>query len=214
MTIEANAYQKGKVSVAADGERLFICPVSYWRQNNGDFERRLTSAEYEEFIETAVLPYCTERAVNLLKYRDHSASELEKKLRRIMSAEIAARVVASLVEKSYLNDSVYARHIAEKLSDGKMMSKQGVYRELIGKGIARETAAETIEVLADNETEMLDALVANSLRGKPTDEKFWRRLYGKMLRLGYKQSAAAAAIRRAKTSGTDSDDYFCGGTDE
>jgi len=214
MTIKATAYQRGKVSVESDAQRLFICPAHYWLHTAGDFERELTADEYEVFLETVVMPYCTERAVNLLRYRDHSTSELEKKLRRLMSPELAARVVRNLAEKNYLDDAAYAGHTAERLSSGKMMSKQGVYRALIAKGIDRETAGQTIETLENDEPSVLDELAAHALRGKVTDEKLLRRLYGKMLRLGYSPAASAAAIQRAKANNSDINEDIFGGTDE
>lgn len=214
MTIKTAPYQKGKVSVTADGELLFVCPARYWYGAAADFERDLTPAEYAIFIDAVVLPYCTERAVNLLRYRDHSAHELEGKLRRFMSSEISARVIGNLAEKSYLNDTAYARHTADRLSAGKRMSKTGIYRELIAKGIPRETAEQTVETLDSDEPATLDAMVSRALNGKTADEKFRRRLYNKMLRLGYSHSAAAAAIQRAKSSGNHADEYDFGGTDE
>lgn len=214
MTIQAAPCQRGKISVTADGERLFICPAAYWYAVSGDIQRDLTSEEYETFIETVVMPYCTDRAVNLLRYRDHSANELERKLRRSMCAEIAQRVVRSLADKKYLDDNAYAHHTAEKLSTGKMMSKKGICRELIAKGIDRETAQQTVEALENDEPATLDAMAAHALKGKAPDEKLRRRLYGKMLRLGYSPAAAAAAIQRAKAfdEETHQDDF--GGLDE
>jgi len=214
MKIKADIYQRGKISVSMDGGMLFICPAIYWMDRAEGFERELTPCEYETFVQTVVLPYCTERAVNLLRYRYHSAKELKTKLCRLMSPLIAETVIRSLAEKNYLNDAAYARRTAQRLSNGKRMSRQGVFRELIAKGIDKETAGEAVEALEIDETETLDEIVSHALCGKSADEKFWRRLYGRMLRLGYTPSAAAAALQRARKADNGLDEVVFGGADE
>ena len=140
-------------------------------------------------------------AVYLLEKRDYGETELFRKISEKYPEEVAAKAVAYAVSAGYVNDTKYARRVAEKyfLSYG----KKRVSEELFRKGLDRETAAEAIESLYDKEreAEKIIGLINQKTKGVfPEDRKGRDKIFAFLFRKGFSSSEISEALRIMKQS--------------
>ncbi|MCF6269065.1 MAG: recombination regulator RecX [Melioribacteraceae bacterium] len=104
-------------------------------------EIKLTNAEFE----------VKNSAFRFLSNRNHSAFELETKLKKKgFDPEIIQKVIIDLKDKMYLNDFTFAENFVRNRVERR---KEGIIKitsELYKKGIAREIIAEVTEAINEN----------------------------------------------------------------
>jgi regulatory protein len=138
------------------------------------------------------------RALHLLAGREHSRTELERKLQPHETEPGAlARALDELQAKGFINDqrvvdSVLHRRAA-RLGAGR------VKQELQAKGIGAEAVAEAVDSLRGTETERARAVWRKKF-GEPTSDPAAR---AKQMRFLASRGFGAEAIRRAVQGGED-----------
>lgn len=86
-------------------------------------------------------------AMNKLSYRQRSIREIEIVLRRAwLSKEVVSEVIDFLMMRGYLNDSEFAKVVAQTYSKRKLpIGKRAIRSKMISKGIASELIDEALE---------------------------------------------------------------------
>lgn len=142
-----------------------------------------------------------ESALRLLARRDHSRSELRRKLiQRGFSPQVAETAIASLLEKGYLNDRRYAeRWASAALASGRCYGPR-LRAELRQRGIDQATASAVITELTcgNDETQAVLLLVRRRFpEFDPlcADDRDRRRIYGFLQRRGFSTGAIMAMFR-------------------
>lgn len=188
-----------KIHISVDGEYRFTVDADFWYLSgygNGDEIDEEALRELEERIQAR---RCFNRALNILARREHSEKELTDKLTRADGAAAAAAAVERVKQLGYLDDSRYARLLANELSTRKGMSKRGIMLELLRRGVARETAAEALDETELDECDKIKMLLNGKYRSRLSDEKGRRQVMNALLRLGYSYPQARSAMEELET---------------
>ena len=135
-------------------------------------------------------------ALRLLSYRARSTAEVRARLIRNFPAEIVDRVVSTLLEQSLLDDKDFAQQWRSSRERSKPRSAAAIKRELISKGVDRETAESSVQGLDDYDAAYRAG--GKTARHLETDdfELFRKKLWGHLYRRGFSPSVARRAIRR------------------
>ena len=132
-------------------------------------------------------------ALKLLKKRDHTISELRKKLEANFQT-IPAGLIDQLTKKNFLNDRRVAENYVHKRRD---RGPRVLRDELIARGVAEELVD---EILARADWPSLrEALTAKMNDWKlraPLQSRDAARLFRAMLRLGYDEDAIREEIQQ------------------
>lgn len=137
-----------------------------------------------------------ERALYLLDYREHSRRELELKLARNVSREVAAAVAKRMEQLGLVDDETYARRLARKYILEKNQGPRRAVLELRKKGIDAATAAAAVEGVEPEEDALCDYVRRKYSRALAADEDGSRRdkTIRALMRLGHGYYDAAAAV--------------------
>ncbi len=126
-----------------------------------------------------------ERALYLLSVRDHSFTELYKKLERNYDESICLDVCNSLASKKIIDDIRYAERLARQLFEVKKAGKYKVRQEMRMKGLSDELIEDAIEKYEDCSSDLLKELVDKKYARYLTDEKGIRKVKSALVRQGY-----------------------------
>src|SRR5947209_5787543 len=122
-----------------------------------------------------------DRALRLLRVRDRSRRELERRLLRAgFEPEEVAAALEDLTAVGLIDDERFAAAVAEHARSGRIAGRRAVMSSLMASGVDRETAERASGSLEDGETERAQALAdrqAAKLRGADP-EKAFRRISG------------------------------------
>ena len=130
------------------------------------------------------------KAMRLLERMDRTEKGLKEKLTQAgFSGEAAEDAVSYVKEYGYINDQRYAEnYIFSRIRE---KSRQRIFQELYQKGVARETAEKAWETVFSLEQPDERALLCSTVEkkyapGTELDEKQMRRLYGYLVRRGFR----------------------------
>ena len=135
------------------------------------------------------------RALHLLEQQDRTESNLREKLSRSSyPEELIDDAVEYVKSYGYIDDERYARRYVRY--HGTEKSRRRVYRELIQKGIDRETANLALEeCYSGDEGEQIKALLRKrSFDPESADEKERRKTYAFLMRRGFESSQVISAM--------------------
>jgi regulatory protein len=141
-----------------------------------------------------------ERALGLLGVRARSRRELE---RRLLQAGFEAAAVDEELERlelvGLIDDTAFARQVAEHAFGPGMKGRRAVASALAAKGVDPGVASATLDELAGDEAgRALDLARAKAARlGEIDPRKAFQRLSGLLLRRGYMPEIARSAARSA-----------------
>ena len=145
------------------------------------------------------------RAANMISARPLSKKELSGKLRaKGASEEDAAAAAGWLEEIGALDDAAYAAMLVRHYSAQGCGSAR-LRDELYRRGVPRELWDEALETAPDAQ-ETLACVIASKTRGKPLNEKDYKRLSDALLRRGFSWGEVKTALRAAGAALTDADD--------
>lgn len=188
----ASARRDGRYDVAVDGAPAATVGAEAVARLRLVVGRELDERGLAALTEEGVVVEAVDRALGALAFRDRSAAELRRFLRRKdVEDRVADTAVTRLVESGLVDDSRFARALARSRALGVGASRRRVEQELARKGVARAVADEAIgEVWSEEEVDqgaMALALArkrARALAGlEPRVRE--RRLYGYLARRGY-----------------------------
>lgn len=144
----------------------------------------------DEIKQAAQRRKAKERALYLLEYRDHSFSELVKKLEKSVDEDIAIETADKMVDFGFLNDQRYCNRLAHEYLTIKKWGSYKVKFELSKKGFARELIEDSIE--SNLETidtyEIIQELVQKKYYKYLTDKKGFKKVTDALIRLGHNYS--------------------------
>ena len=88
-------------------------------------------------------------ALRFIAYRPRSEAEVRRRLRLRFPTHLVDRVVADLVERSLIDDDEFARTWRDYRGRLSPRSAAAIRRELLAKGVSRDTAQEAVGDLDD-----------------------------------------------------------------
>ena len=146
--------------------------------------------------EEKTLQKATSLALRYLSYRPRSEFEVRGRLRRRYDEQIAESVIGRLKEQGLLDDVAFARAWSQGRMSFKPRSAALIRRELLQKGVDRETAHMTVEALDDQESAYKAGLRAANSLADVDYTTFHRRLWGYLQRRGFGQSIVRRMVGR------------------
>lgn|SRR5574341_25426 len=187
-----SVYINGKFAFGATED--LVCEYSL------EEEKRLTAFELKKILWSADKEKIKERAYRLLSFRPRSEKELRQKLRlKGAGVRLIEEVVGELKDKGLIDDQKFAASWAESRMANKPMGKFLLKRELLQKGIQKETIE---KVVRDKYAEADEVeLARNLLRRKarmyknPEDVKIKKRMADFLLRRGFSYEVVRQAIK-------------------
>ncbi len=135
--------------------------------------------------EDRLLEKATSLALRFLSYRQRSESEVRRRLESRYSGDVTESVVIRLKELNLLDDESFAREWTRSRSIHRPRSASAIRRELLGKGVDRDTAQAAVETLDDEESAYRAGLRASSSLADADYATFRRRLQGYLYRRGF-----------------------------
>jgi regulatory protein len=144
--------------------------------------------------EKKTLERATSLALRYISYRPRSEFEVRGRLRRRYDEPVADLAIERLKEMGLLDDKAFALAWSQGRLSFKPRSAALIRRELLAKGIDRETVLTTVEVINDEESAYnAGRRSAKSLAGADYTT-FRRRLWGYLQRRGYSQSIVRKTV--------------------
>jgi len=192
-TITQIAEQKRRANrrnVYIDGKFAFGCNlnvVARFRLREG---LELSAERIVEIQSGEVRQECFDKAMSHLQRRQHSRSELQKKLAKLeYPPEMIEDVLAQLEQLDYVNDKRFATTRVSIAAEHKSHGQRRAFIELMKKGIERETARRAIEEVYES-TDTLAMARALATKKLPALRKLEphvarRRLMGILARRGF-----------------------------
>jgi regulatory protein len=143
-----------------------------------------------------------ERALDMLEARSRAVTELRRLL--VRKGEPEADVDAAIERlraNGLLDDDNFARQLTRSKALGAGLSRRRIQQELSKRGVARDTSAEAIDHVFDEEGVDEDASIERVARKKlrtltkVDDPTRKRRLYGFLARRGYDNDEIQRVLR-------------------
>lgn len=200
ISITPSARREGRIEIAFDDAPELVVSLDAFERFPLAVGRAVGDVELAALGEEAAIVHATDRALDLLGFRERSAVELRRRLaQKGIAAAHAEAAVARLVAQGLVDDRRYAEVLARSRAGGGS-SRRRVEQELSRKGVARDLAAAAVdEVWTEEEidqgsaAEQLARKRAGSLRGLDAATRR-RRLYGFLARRGYEPDEIRAAL--------------------
>lgn len=186
-----------KYQVVTDGQLAFVLyksELSRYRIWEG---QELSEDTYREIVEEVLKKRAKLRAMHLLTAQDRTEAQLREKLTRDGHPQEVVDCAVSYVKSyHYIDDERYARAYLRSALGKK--SRRAIGFELERKGVPKEIV-ECVLSQEEESTEeaMIEALVRKRA-GEPhkMDEKEFRRIYGYLMRRGYKSQEILKVLGR------------------
>ena len=135
-------------------------------------------------------------AQRLLAYRPRSEAEVRERLSRRFPPDAVEDALRSLKRAGLLDDTDFARLWTESRVTHRPRSAARIRRELLDKGVSRDTVEAAVDGVDDAENAYRAASrLADRLRGERR-EIFFRRIWSHLQRRGFGSSAARSAADR------------------
>lgn len=153
----------------------------------------------EEWLQKELFPLLVRRAkariLFLLRARDYTEAELRRKLSESgCPACCAEEALCWARDRHYTDDRRFAEHYVACHAAGR--SRRRMLRELMEKGICRETAEELVEAAAPDETAQIIAeLKRRRYDASQDNPKEKQRMAARLARQGYSWSRIESALR-------------------
>jgi len=130
--------KKGKsdVTVHFDEDKFLILAVEVFLKSGLKKGDEISDDRFSIFIEQNKLFHIKQRAYRLLGRRQHSTSELKRKLwQKDYEQKLIDEVIDELSKKGFLNDEQFIRDFAAEKSKTKNWSSKRIKAELMKRGI-------------------------------------------------------------------------------
>lgn len=195
---------KNRSALSVDGV------IRAWISNDLISERgyrigdEITQPELESLISQNNREKTKNRALNILSYRDHSFSELERKLKiKGCDENDTQEVLERLCELGYVDDEAFARRYFTELTSVRRFSVRRAKAELMKKGIDREIIEQTLEEADVDDVDTLLALFEGKYRTKVNIPEKRSTLAQTLQRNGFSWSDVNSAFLRYDEEYTD-----------
>lgn len=180
-------YINGRFAVKIDSETLIL--------NHIKIGMKISEEELNDLIQKSNESRSNEKALNLLSFRDHSKSELVKKISRVYGEESALKAAEKMENIGLINDVEFAKKYVKDLSDIKKYGKQRIEQELFRKGLDREIIEEALNGIDINPEEKIHEIIEKKFSNKILSEKGKKQTINALLRMGYSWSDIKKVIK-------------------
>jgi regulatory protein len=133
------------------------------------------------------------RALRYLSQREHSRSELERKLARFEEAGAIAKALDDLQAKGFISEARVVESVIHQRAP--RMGALRLRQELQHKGIAPEAIAQALAGLHDSELQRARAVWQRRFGTAPTDPRERARHMRFLLARGFSASVVARVVR-------------------
>ena len=142
------------------------------------------------------LEKATSLALRFLSHRPRSESEVRDRLRRTYYAQVTEVVIERLKELGLLDDTAFAKIWSQSRMLSRPRSAALIRRELLARGVNRDTAQAEIDTLDDEESAYNAGLRAATSLANADYSTFRRRLWGYLYRRGFGRSVVRDTVGR------------------
>ena len=146
--------------------------------------------------EEKTLEKATSLALRYLSYRPRSEYEVRGRLRRRYEQQVVESVIDRLREQGLLDDRAFAHAWSQGRMSFRTRSAALIRRELLAKGVDRETAQAEVETLDDEASAYNAGLRAATSLANADYTTFRRRMWGYLHRRGFGQSVIRKTVGR------------------
>lgn len=180
-----------KFHLYIDGRYLLTVHEQVCLQQHLRVGQQVTGEDLDFLEQCSQEIWAKAQALSHLSRRSMTAQQLRDKLETHYSPEVVEAAVARMTELGYLNDGDYAARLARDMARLRHFGSDRIRRELLARGIDRETVEQTLEELeSDPQQEILSLLGSKleRLAGElmdSQDPKVRNRLFGRLARMGY-----------------------------
>jgi len=192
--------QPHRKSLFINGKFAFGADEALIQEFHLEKDKSLSARELKQILWSADREKLKEKAFRFLAIRPRSEKELREKLRQKgAGVKLIQQVIEELKEKNLINDEKFARSWAESRMANRPMGKFLLRRELIQKGIKKETIEQVLREAYDqeNETELAKNLLRRKARmyKNPEDVKTRKRMADFLLRRGFSYEVVRQAVK-------------------
>lgn len=186
--ISAQQRDDARMNIEIDGSFAFGLHVDIVLAHYLSVGNDLSASQIQALLREDQVKKAITAALNLISFRPRASGELQRKLReKGYAADAAEAAVQRMLDLGYLNDADFADRWIENRQVHKPRSRMMLQRELLQKGIDKETIGEALENTEIDE--LGDALAlakkkAGSMSGLDQATRH-RRLSGFLGRRGY-----------------------------
>lgn len=128
------------------------------------------------------------KALWLLSRRDYPSGLLQKKLAETFNSEAADYAVCRMVELGLVNDTMYAKALAESLIKYKGVAPKGAPYLMAQKGVDLSLAKEVVEMREDDPKESIAHLLETKYARKLLEPKGSEKVFAALVRKGFSYS--------------------------
>ena len=184
--------------VTCDDESIHKIHRKYIEKHNISKSDNIEDILFSEIVFLSNVDFAKYRAVYFLSLRDHSRSQLFKKLVPFFPQECCDTALDILMDQGLLDDEKFAINKSESLINHKNYDLSRVKSELINCGISSEIIDSTLEIVRtkfmyDSRTAACE-LVAKKYYHKLSDEASVKRTYNTLMRLGFSYDDTRFAV--------------------
>ena len=190
---------RGRLAVEIDGRGGLTLAEDVLMRSGLGVGDTLDETTLEDLLAADEVARATDAALAFLAYRPRAEKEVRDRLRRGgFAPETIDQVVVKLYEWRYLDDTDFARRWVEGRTASQPRGRRLLQQELRQKGIAAETARETLDEAGLDEAAAAAELARRRLPSYAGEDPIVvrRRLGSYLARRGFGYDVARAAIDR------------------
>lgn len=197
VVITAKRGRGEKIHVLADGEYFITVDQEFWFSQGIRSGSSISLEQLNQFRGEAEYRRAYNKGLAILSYAPKSRRALiERLMRDDIPRERAEQAADQLEDYGFLNDREYAALYAEELIRNKKVSARGAVSKLMGKGIARDLAQETVESLSFDEEDGIEDLLRGRLSYFSRSPRDRDRAMAALARRGYGYSDIRRVMNR------------------
>lgn len=207
MKITDIAKSKGtRYTIYVDGEYWFNVDFEIILQN----QLKIDMFVDEDFLDNIKIQCerrkARERAYYLLSYRDHSKTELYRKLLDSAREEIALSIVTMVEEQGLINDEKYAAKLSKYYLETKKWGARRAAMEMRRKGLDKSLIDEALAECEVDTVAQITSIIEKKYSGRLDDFKEKQKVIAALSRLGFDYSDIKMAISEYSNTEYEYDD--------
>ena len=187
--------KKGRFSIFVDDEFYCVLHVEVFALSGIRINENFPQERLDELKEKSERKITRDRALKLLSAKEYSKKGLIEKLLKYADEDICWETADKMEELGLINDLDYAMRMARDLHNLKGYGNNRIKQYLWEKGIDRDIAEEAISQFDDeDEQEKIMEVIRKKYRNPLSDIKEREKMFGKLMRMGYKSGDIKNAI--------------------
>ena len=187
---------KGKKKIVLDNGEIWALYYGEIRHYHLKEGMELSEETYQEILYQVIAKRAKKRAMHLLEQQDRTEANVREKLRLNLYPDAAIdAAIEFLYNYHYLDDERYAKNYIRYHQEKR--SRQRLKIDLMKKGVPKDVIDLALEegYDSDEEAKIHDILRKKGYHSDEADPKERQRIYGFLLRRGYKSSDILRAMK-------------------